>query len=88
MLSLIFQGSRDDLSVGGGVTSVTRHGNSVDASFSKEVLNSITGSCVCPARPLHAFEINVRISGLVHPHLQLSPPWQLRQETRRTLAAL
>lgn len=41
------QGSRDDLSVGGGVTSVTRHGNSVDASFSKEVLNSITGSCVC-----------------------------------------
>uniref|UniRef100_A0A667XW39 Dedicator of cytokinesis 10 n=1 Tax=Myripristis murdjan TaxID=586833 RepID=A0A667XW39_9TELE len=40
------QGSRDDLSVGGGVaggvTHVTRHGNSVDASFSKEVLNSIT----------------------------------------------
>lgn len=43
------QGSRDDLSVGGGVTSVTRHGNSVDASFSKEVLNSITGSCACCA---------------------------------------
>ncbi|XP_028319598.1 dedicator of cytokinesis protein 10 isoform X8 [Gouania willdenowi] len=40
------QGSRDDLSVGGGVaggvTPLTRHGNSVDASFSKEVLNSIT----------------------------------------------
>ncbi|CAJ1065462.1 dedicator of cytokinesis protein 10 isoform X4 [Xyrichtys novacula] len=40
------QGSRDDLSVGGGVAAgvnpVTRHGNSVDASFSKEVLNSIT----------------------------------------------
>ncbi|XP_074498158.1 dedicator of cytokinesis protein 10 isoform X9 [Sebastes fasciatus] len=43
------QGSRDDLSVGGvvaggvgGVIPVTRHGNSVDASFSKEVLNSIT----------------------------------------------
>ncbi|XP_061734542.1 dedicator of cytokinesis protein 10 isoform X2 [Nerophis ophidion] len=41
------QGSRDDLSVGGGVVggalpAVTRHGNSVDASFSKEVLNSIT----------------------------------------------
>lgn len=43
-----YQGSRDDLSVGGGVAGgvipVTRHGNSVDASFSKEVLNSITGS--------------------------------------------
>ncbi|KAM9734242.1 dedicator of cytokinesis protein 10 isoform 6-T6 [Menidia menidia] len=40
------QGSRDDVSVGGGmapgVMPVTRHGNSVDASFSKEVLNSIT----------------------------------------------
>uniref|UniRef100_A0A7N8WK78 Dedicator of cytokinesis 10 n=1 Tax=Mastacembelus armatus TaxID=205130 RepID=A0A7N8WK78_9TELE len=40
------QGSRDDLSVGGGVAGgiipVTRHANSVDASFSKEVLNSIT----------------------------------------------
>ncbi|MED6279783.1 Dedicator of cytokinesis protein 10, partial [Characodon lateralis] len=43
------QGSRDDLSVSGGVAGVaggvipvTRHGNSVDASFSKEVLNSIT----------------------------------------------
>uniref|UniRef100_A0AAY5L4U1 Dedicator of cytokinesis 10 n=1 Tax=Esox lucius TaxID=8010 RepID=A0AAY5L4U1_ESOLU len=40
------QGSRDDLSVGGGVVAqvphVIRHGNSVDASFSKEVLNSIT----------------------------------------------
>uniref|UniRef100_A0A8C2XIG5 Dedicator of cytokinesis 10 n=1 Tax=Cyclopterus lumpus TaxID=8103 RepID=A0A8C2XIG5_CYCLU len=42
------QGSRDDLSVGGGggvvggVIPVTRHGHSVDASFSKEVLNSIT----------------------------------------------
>ncbi|MEQ2157645.1 hypothetical protein GOODEAATRI_003794, partial [Goodea atripinnis] len=45
------QGSRDDLSVSGGVAGVaggvipvTRHGNSVDASFSKEVLNSITGN--------------------------------------------
>lgn len=40
-----YQGSRDDLSVSGGVAGgvVTRHGNSVDASFSKEVLNSITG---------------------------------------------
>uniref|UniRef100_H2LSZ8 Dedicator of cytokinesis 10 n=1 Tax=Oryzias latipes TaxID=8090 RepID=H2LSZ8_ORYLA len=40
------QGSRDDVSMGGGVaggpTTVIRHGNSVDASFSKEVLNSIT----------------------------------------------
>ncbi|KAL2096343.1 hypothetical protein ACEWY4_008491 [Coilia grayii] len=38
------QGSRDDLSVGGGVAGqgAVRHGNSVDASFSKEVLNSIT----------------------------------------------
>lgn len=46
-VSSLHQGSRDDLSMGGGVTSVTRHANSVDASFSKEVLNSITGSgCV------------------------------------------
>ncbi|XP_046891317.1 dedicator of cytokinesis protein 10 isoform X2 [Hypomesus transpacificus] len=36
------QGSRDDVSVAGGVVPVIRHGNSVDASFSKEVLNSIT----------------------------------------------
>ncbi|XP_031429853.1 dedicator of cytokinesis protein 10 isoform X10 [Clupea harengus] len=40
------QGSRDDLSVGGGVAGqiahAVRHGNSMDASFSKEVLNSIT----------------------------------------------
>uniref|UniRef100_A0A8C1NXA8 Dedicator of cytokinesis 10 n=1 Tax=Cyprinus carpio TaxID=7962 RepID=A0A8C1NXA8_CYPCA len=40
------QGSRDDLCVGvgfaGQVTHVLRHGNSMDASFSKEVLNSIT----------------------------------------------
>ncbi|XP_030634557.1 dedicator of cytokinesis protein 10 [Chanos chanos] len=41
------QGSRDDVSVGGGVATgqvphILRHGNSVDASFSKEVLNSIT----------------------------------------------
>uniref|UniRef100_A0A1A8IUK1 Dedicator of cytokinesis 10 n=1 Tax=Nothobranchius kuhntae TaxID=321403 RepID=A0A1A8IUK1_NOTKU len=37
------QGSRDDVSVGGGGGgAVTRHGNSMDASFSKEVLNSIT----------------------------------------------
>ncbi|XP_051718055.1 dedicator of cytokinesis protein 10 isoform X3 [Ctenopharyngodon idella] len=40
------QGSRDDLSVSvglaGQVTHVLRHGNSMDASFSKEVLNSIT----------------------------------------------
>ncbi|KAG7471086.1 hypothetical protein MATL_G00120630 [Megalops atlanticus] len=40
------QGSRDDLSVGGGLSGqmahAMRHGNSVDASFSKEVLNSIT----------------------------------------------
>lgn len=49
------QGSRDDVSVSGGVAGgVTRHGNSVDASFSKEVLNSITGMpvqhapvCIC-----------------------------------------
>lgn len=49
--SLPQQGSRDDLSVGGGVAGgvvpVTRHGNSVDASFSKEVLNSITGIKHC-----------------------------------------
>lgn len=43
---LLYQGSRDDLSVGGGTGGVTRLGNSVDASFSKEVLNSITGSSV------------------------------------------
>ncbi|KAJ8388689.1 hypothetical protein AAFF_G00130980 [Aldrovandia affinis] len=40
------QGSRDDLSVGGGLPGqmalALKHGNSVDASFSKEVLNSIT----------------------------------------------
>nr|XP_015216476.1 PREDICTED: dedicator of cytokinesis protein 10 isoform X3 [Lepisosteus oculatus] len=40
------QGSRDDLSVGGGLQSqmalALRHANSVDTSFSKEVLNSIT----------------------------------------------
>uniref|UniRef100_A0A672MC74 Dedicator of cytokinesis 10 n=1 Tax=Sinocyclocheilus grahami TaxID=75366 RepID=A0A672MC74_SINGR len=40
------QGSRDDLSVGvglaGQVTHVLRHGNSMDASLTKEVLNSIT----------------------------------------------
>lgn len=51
------QGSRDDLSVSvglaGQVTHVLRHGNSMDASFSKEVLNSITGivmllDCVRP----------------------------------------
>ncbi|KAK1790469.1 hypothetical protein P4O66_014004 [Electrophorus voltai] len=39
------QGSRDDISIGGGLASQTahlnRHGNTVDASFSKEVLNSI-----------------------------------------------
>ncbi|XP_052471934.1 dedicator of cytokinesis protein 10 isoform X1 [Carassius gibelio] len=39
------QGSRDDLSVGvgvaGQVTHVVHHGSSMDASFSKEVLNSI-----------------------------------------------
>lgn len=63
MFSLIIQGSRDDLSVGGGMTSVTRHGNSVDASFSKEVLNSITGSCVCLARPSHVAS-NQRVSKL------------------------
>ncbi|KAL6467684.1 hypothetical protein MHYP_G00233610 [Metynnis hypsauchen] len=40
------QGSRDDLSVGGGlagqIVHTISHGNSVDAAFSKEVLNSIT----------------------------------------------
>ncbi|XP_051965596.1 dedicator of cytokinesis protein 10 isoform X3 [Xyrauchen texanus] len=40
------QGSREDVSVGGVLASqvvhVMRHGNSMDASFSKEVLNSIT----------------------------------------------
>ncbi|XP_066565426.1 dedicator of cytokinesis protein 10 isoform X3 [Amia ocellicauda] len=39
-------GSRDDLSVGGGLQSqmalALKHANSVDTSFSKEVLNSIT----------------------------------------------
>lgn len=44
LLLHLHQGSRDDLSMGGGVTSVTRHGHSVDTSFSKEVLNSITGT--------------------------------------------
>lgn len=80
---MIIQGSRDDLSVGGGVTSANRHGNSVDASFSKEVLNSITGRCVVVC----VLEIK-RASKLFDapPHLQLSPPWQLRRETRPTLA--
>ncbi|XP_048121267.1 dedicator of cytokinesis protein 10 isoform X9 [Alosa alosa] len=40
------QGSRDDLIVGEGlagqIAHAVRHGNSMDASFSKEVLNSIT----------------------------------------------
>ncbi|MFT7803755.1 dedicator of cytokinesis protein 10 isoform X2 [Arapaima gigas] len=40
------QDSRDDLSIGGGFTThmaqAIRHGSSIDASFSKEVLNSIT----------------------------------------------
>uniref|UniRef100_A0A3B3RRE5 Dedicator of cytokinesis 10 n=1 Tax=Paramormyrops kingsleyae TaxID=1676925 RepID=A0A3B3RRE5_9TELE len=40
------QGSRDDLSVAGGLqgpmTHALKHGSSIDASFSKEVLNSIT----------------------------------------------
>lgn len=44
----MLQGSRDDLSVGGGLPGpmalALKHGNSVDASFSKEVLNSITGT--------------------------------------------
>ncbi|XP_031717091.1 dedicator of cytokinesis protein 10 isoform X8 [Anarrhichthys ocellatus] len=53
------QGSRDDLSVGGGVAGgvipVTRHGNSVDASFSREVLNSITAfSSLAVATGIHA----------------------------------
>lgn len=86
---LIFQGSRDDLSVGGGVASVTRHGNSVDASFSKEVLNSITGRCVCLACLL-ACASDKRVSKLFDPppHLQFSPPWQWRRATRPTLAVL
>lgn len=40
------QGSKEDLSVGGGLAGhmaqVLHHGNLIDASFSKEVLNSIT----------------------------------------------
>ncbi|CAF97479.1 unnamed protein product, partial [Tetraodon nigroviridis] len=52
------QGSRDDLSVGGGVS---RHGNSVDASFSKEVLNSITVRFDAP--PPAAFSFLAVVSG-------------------------
>ena len=39
------QGSRDDLSTAGGFQSQTamKHANSVDTSFSKDVLNSIAG---------------------------------------------
>uniref|UniRef100_A0AAX7T6K4 Dedicator of cytokinesis 10 n=1 Tax=Astatotilapia calliptera TaxID=8154 RepID=A0AAX7T6K4_ASTCA len=44
LFPIYFTGSRDDLSVGAvAAGGVTRHANSVDASFSKEVLNSITG---------------------------------------------
>lgn len=41
----IIQGSRDDLSTAGGFQSQTamKHANSVDTSFSKDVLNSIAG---------------------------------------------
>lgn len=40
------QGSRDDLSTAGGFQSQTamKHANSVDTSFSKDVLNSIAGT--------------------------------------------
>ncbi|KAK1336694.1 hypothetical protein QTO34_002728 [Cnephaeus nilssonii] len=43
------QGSRDDLSTNGGFhsQSAMKHANSVDTSFSKDVLNSIAGTCVC-----------------------------------------
>lgn len=41
------QGSKEDLCVGGGVAGqishILNHSNLMDASFSKEVLNSITG---------------------------------------------
>lgn len=39
------QGSRDDLSTNGGfhTQSTMKHANSVDTSFSKDVLNSIAG---------------------------------------------
>lgn len=40
------QGSRDDLSTNGGfhTQSAMKHANSVDTSFSKDVLNSIAGT--------------------------------------------
>lgn len=44
------QGSRDDLSTNGGfhTQSTMKHANSVDTSFSKDVLNSIAGTWVLP----------------------------------------
>lgn len=44
-VSFKIQGSRDDLSTAGGFQSQTamKHANSVDTSFSKDVLNSIAG---------------------------------------------
>lgn len=43
---LRIQGSRDDLSTNGGFhsQSAMKHANSVDTSFSKDVLNSIAGT--------------------------------------------
>lgn len=91
---LFYQGSRDDLSVGGGTGGVTRHGNSVDASFSKEVLNSITGSrvwCVCSCLFLASIlkGVNEDINAYYPPRLhQSSHPWLLPRVTRPTLGVL
>lgn len=106
-LSLVplYQGSRDDLSVGGGlaggVIPVTRHGNSVDASFSKEVLNSITGSGVFDVLASSGVSIpSIYIKKCVNEDIDAdtppSPPsphqpshlWQLPRVTRPTLAVL
>lgn len=47
---LWIQGSRDDLSTNGGFhsQSAMKHANSVDTSFSKDVLNSIAGTWHLP----------------------------------------
>ena len=107
VLSLVplYQGSRDDLSVGGGlaggVIPVTRHGNSVDASFSKEVLNSITGSGVFDVLASSSVSIpSIYIKKCVNEDIDADTPpappaphqpshlWQLPRVTRPTLAVL
>uniref|UniRef100_A0A8C3UX76 Dedicator of cytokinesis 10 n=1 Tax=Catharus ustulatus TaxID=91951 RepID=A0A8C3UX76_CATUS len=63
------QGSRDDLSTTGGFQSQTamKHANSVDTSFSKDVLNSIAGPLLSPqqiTRPLSLIGSTLRFDKL------------------------